>query len=221
MSSETIQLLEENEFFLVLDKPEKVSIHNQSPSVAEFLQKRQKPLHFINRLDSETSGLVLVAQKPEYHQALAEAFSGGHKIYRALLRSPWKSTETETRWAWPLTDRAEGRKNPQGIRSEQKTAETVIQVLRTNRYFTEVQAEILTGRQHQIRKHAALAQHPIVGDTRYNDEKYNRQIEKFYLSSRMHLHAEKIIMSWQGKSYTFFSEYRLDHFFSEAGASPV
>jgi 23S rRNA-/tRNA-specific pseudouridylate synthase len=221
MSSETIQLLEENEFFLVLDKPEKVSIHNQSPSVAEFLQKRQKPLHFINRLDSETSGLVLVAQKSEYHQALAEAFSAGQKIYRALLRSPWKSAESEARWAWPLTDRAEGRKNPQGIKSEQKAAETVIQVLRTNRYFTEVQAEILTGRQHQIRKHAALAHHPIVGDARYNDEKYNQQIEKFYLSSRMHLHAEKIIFTWQGKSYTFCSEYSLDRFFNETGSNPV
>lgn len=215
MSSETIQLLEENDIFIVLDKPEKVSVHNQSPSVAEYLQKCQKPLHFVNRLDAETSGLMLVAQKPEHHAALAKAFEDGEKIYRALLRSPWKGAELEAHWCWPISDRAEGRKNPQGIKSEQKNAETRIQVLRSNRYFTEVRARILTGRQHQIRKHAALARHPLVGDTRYNDEKYNRQIEKFYGSHRMHLHAEKISFSWGDKDYTFTSTYCLDFFFKE------
>lgn len=208
-----IRILEENEFFMVLAKPEGWSVHNQTPSVAEYLLRANKPLHFINRLDSETSGLMVVAQKPEYHEPLVSALEQGSKFYRALLRSPWKNPETELTWQWPISDKSEGFKNPQGSSSERKTASTRVTVVRSNQYFTEVSVELLTGRQHQIRKHSALARHPIVGDPRYNEKKYNDNIAKLYGISRMHLHAEKLRFEFSGKSYVFESLYDLSAFF--------
>ncbi|MGZ3691237.1 MAG: RluA family pseudouridine synthase, partial [Pseudobdellovibrio sp.] len=71
--------------------------------------------------------------------------------------------------------------------------------------------------QHQIRKHAALAKHPIVGDKRYNEEKYNLNIEKFYQGKRMCLHAEKLTFIFLNKEYIFESKISFDHYFSVKG----
>lgn len=214
-----VRILGENEFFMVLAKPEGWSVHNQSPSVAEFLTTQDKPLHFVNRLDQETSGLMLVAQKPEHHAPLALALESGQKFYRALLRSPWKQPETRLEWTWPLSDKSEGYQNPQGKAADRVPAHTRAQVVRTNQYFTEVYVELLTGRQHQIRKHAALARHPIVGDPRYNEKKYNEQIARFYAHPRMHLHAEKLEFEFQGREYVFEDRYDLGRFFADSTTS--
>jgi tRNA pseudouridine65 synthase len=215
MIQPAIQILEENDDFIVIFKPHGLSVHNQSPSVLEQMRVNNKPVHFINRLDQETSGLMVIAQKPELHEELSMALENGRKLYRALLRSPWKDKPTETVWSWPISDKAEGRKNPQGISAERKEAKTLVSVQRSNRYFTEIVAEILTGRQHQIRKHAVLAGHPIVGDSRYNEEKYNRNIEKFYGPQRLQLHAEKLIFEFNGRAYVFESPINFDSFFKE------
>lgn len=208
-----IQILEENEFFIVLNKPAGYSVHNQSPSVADYLKKSNKPLHFVNRLDQETSGLLLVALKPELHTELVESMQSGKKFYRALLRAEWKLPTAQTEWTWPLTDKAEGRQNPQGAASDRKACSTRVQVIRSSKYFTEIEVELLTGRQHQIRKHSALAKQPIVGDSRYNDKKYNDNISSRYGESRMHLHAEKLQFIFRQHTYSFTSPYNLDRYF--------
>ena len=208
-----IKIIEENKFFIVLLKPEGFSVHNQSPSVIEFLKKSNKPVHFVNRLDQETSGLMIVAKLPEYHELLAEALDDGKKHYRALLRGSWEKPEKELSWTWPITDKAEGRQNPKGVSADRLEAQTQVQVLRSNKYFTEVYLELFTGRQHQIRKHAAIAKHAIVGDSRYGDKKYNDNIAKLYDIKRMHLHAEKLNFTFENKVFNFESKYSLDRFF--------
>lgn len=208
-----VQILEENEFFLVLMKPSDFSVHNQRPSLVEFLTENKKPLHFVNRLDQETSGLMIVAQKPELHAELAEALENGRKYYRALLRGSWKAAQAKVKLNLALTDKAEGRDNPQGIASERKACETILTLHRTNSYFSEVVAEILTGRQHQIRKHTALLKQPIVGDDRYGNPKDNERLEKLYKTSRLQLHAEKLEFQYQGQQFTFENLYSLDRFF--------
>jgi 23S rRNA-/tRNA-specific pseudouridylate synthase len=210
-----IKILEENKNFIVLVKPEGFSVHNQSPSVAEYLTKAHKPLHFVNRLDMETSGLMIVAKEPELHISLSEALEEGQKFYRALLRSPWKKKEQQVVWTWPISDKAEGRQNPKGVAASRKEASTSVEILRTNQYFTEVYIELQTGLQHQIRKHAAIAEHPIVGDNRYNDKKYNENIAKLYSNKRMHLHAEKLEFNFNGKDYSYYSPYNLAQFFQK------
>jgi 23S rRNA-/tRNA-specific pseudouridylate synthase len=209
-----IRILEENEFFIVLHKPHMVSVHNQSPSLVEFLNTEKKPLHFVNRIDQETSGLMLIAQKPEHHATLSAALEQGSKIYRALLRGPWKKPDLTTlSLKWPVSDQAEGRKNPQGVASNLKPSETTLHLQRSNTYFTEVLAEIFTGRQHQIRKHCALLGQPIVGDKRYNESKYNERMAELYKNKRMHLHAEKITFTFKNKEYSFTEPYDLGDFF--------
>ena len=209
-----VSVVLENAFFIVLNKPEGVSTHNENPSLLDWLKERNLPQNFVNRLDQQTSGLVVIAQKPEYQEPLQTSLHAGQKIYRALLRGGWK--QEPLKWEWSLSDKAEGRKNPQGLAKERKSCLTLIEVLRTNTHLTEVFCEIKSGRQHQIRKHAALAKHPIVGDSRYNDDKYNQKISAMYQTDRMFLHAEKINFSFRGENYTCTAPgFNCDVFFTE------
>lgn len=208
-----VQILEENEFFLVLVKPSGCSVHNQKPSLVEFLTENKKPLHLINRLDQETSGLMVVAQTPDLHAELAMSLDRGRKFYRALLRGSWKHTKPELKVEIPLTDKAEGRDNPQGLSAERKACTSIFTMQRTSSYFAEVQVEILTGRQHQIRKHSALLKQPVVGDHRYGNPKDNERMEKFYGLSRLQLHAEKLEFNFRGQIFKFENRYSLENFF--------
>ncbi len=217
MPHHEIQILAENESFLVVSKPAGLSVHNNSPSLSDFLTEKKKALHFVNRLDLETSGLMVIAQKPELHAPLAKSLELGTKTYRALLRGAWKPAE-KTVWNLPLTDKAEGRDNPQGKSSDRVAAESHVTVLRTNAYLTEAHIAILTGRQHQIRKHAALARHAIVGDPRYNEPKYNQRMASIYKDDRMCLQAEKLVFTFQNKNYEFEQILNLDLYFTSLTA---
>ncbi|AZZ36456.1 hypothetical protein CIK05_06525 [Bdellovibrio sp. qaytius] len=201
-----ISILENNVFFIVLNKPEGVSVHNEKPSLLDWLVERKLPQSFVNRIDQQTSGLVVVAHDPKDHEALTQSLQSGQKIYRALLRGGWNDKPHSLQWDLPLSDKAEGRKNPQGKASDRKNCLTLVNVVRTNQYFTEVLCEIKTGRQHQIRKHAVLAKHAIMGDTRYNDESYNLKMGAMYKTERMFLHAEELKFKFQGKEYHIKSE---------------
>ncbi len=207
-----INILAENNYFIVLDKPAGTSVHNEEPNLLTFLKKQNLPVHFVNRLDTETSGLVMIAKKPDFHEPLRQALDHGQKIYSALLRGKMKTVEID--WSWALTDKAEGRQNPQGSSADRKPCLSHVKVIRQSDYLTEVSVEIATGRQHQIRKHAALAKHPIIGDRRYNDAKYNQKIAEIYQDSRMQLHAQKLIFKFNDTPYDIeSSHFSLDHFF--------
>ncbi len=208
-----IQIIQENKFFIVVNKPTGVSVHNEKPSLVEFLEANKKPLHFVSRLDRETSGLLVIAKDPEMHSELAESMDQGDKTYRALLRGPWKAKTNEVDWKWALSDKAEGRFNPQGIKADRVECESHAKLVRTNKYFSEVLVTIMTGRQHQIRKHAAIADQPIVGDNRYNEKKYNQKINERYGNNRVWLHCEKLDFEFREKQYNYENKIDLEMFF--------
>lgn len=192
-----LEIIHETQHYLAINKPHGLSVHNEDQHVSSVLQILGKGLHLAHRLDKETSGILLLAKSPKIAGLLMSALqeSETKKTYRCILRGTIRESMTPEGsyvWSWPLTDKAEGRDNPQGKNVDRVSAQTKITVLQKNTFFTEVQAQILTGRQHQIRKHAALAKHPIVGDPRYNDRKYNNKIFSIYNFERMLLHAESL-----------------------------
>lgn len=212
-----LQILLENAFFIVITKPSGVSVHNDTNSVAEWLKTQGNPLHFVNRLDRETSGLLLVAKKPELHAPLAAAIEDGRKIYRALLCGGWKNPkDRKVHWTWALTDQAEGYKNVQGSFENLKDCLSLVELQRTNTYFSEVLVELKTGRQHQIRRHAVLHGQAIVGDNRYGNEKHNQKLAQIYRqnSLRLQLHAETLKFRFDHENFELKDpHFSLDMFF--------
>lgn len=192
--------------WLALNKPAGMSTHNDASSggagldalaaAKEFIAEKQgvhaaatvSPVH---RLDRETSGVLLFALTKEAASRLQQAIDADstRKFYRAIARG---QIATNRAWTYPISDKAEGRENPAGRASDRKNAETRFEVTRSTAYFTELKIELMTGRQHQIRKHARLAKHGLVGDTRYGEKGHAQKIAQIYGVSRLMLHAERL-----------------------------
>ena len=204
-----VSVIQETPDFIALDKPAGLSVHNDGSGEQNVLSLIGPELHLTHRLDKETSGVLIVAKSPKSAAGLMKALQSesSSKFYRAILRGKLnsKTEDTPITWRWAISDKGEGRKNPQGKASDRVVAKTDVEVLQKNKFFTEIRAKLDTGRQHQIRKHAAIAGHPIVGDSRYNDTTYNQKIFDLYKFERMLLHAEMIRFEFGDKNWELFS----------------
>jgi len=191
-----VPLLFQNKDILAVNKPEGISVHNNEDNQnllillgKDFPNSKFYPIH---RLDKETSGIQLLAFSSDSAQKYSSEFQNRSvkKIYQGVLRGQLK--ESSGSWIRPLTDKAEGRKNPQGQSKDRVPCETKFSVIKQNQYFALCEFDLLTGRQHQIRKHTALINHPLVGDQRYGEIKYNEKIGRFYQTHRMFLHCNRV-----------------------------
>ncbi|MCE3010595.1 MAG: RluA family pseudouridine synthase [Proteobacteria bacterium] len=189
----------EDENLFLVNKPAGLSSHSdpEGKDVLTALQKiSPQKLFLVHRLDRETSGLLLLTKKPELTQTLQKGMI--RKKYIAIVRRSWVGDQ-ETQWNWPLSDRGESRKKPQGLKKDQKPCTTRVQLIHSTSHFSVICAELESGRQHQIRKHAALARHPIWGDARYNDPQFNQKILTLYGTERLFLHACQLTLELKGK----------------------
>ena len=173
-----------------------MSVHNteDSQNLLDILEKQMKvaKLYPVHRLDKETSGLQMLAFNEVSAKKLSNEFQTKKvvKTYVGLLRGKLKKSEGV--WNLKLTDKSEGRKNPQGLSAGRVPCETEYRVLQSSKYFSFCQFNLITGRQHQIRKHASIEKHSLVGDQRYGEKSYNKKISSLYKHQRMFLHSQKI-----------------------------
>ena len=206
----SLDIVAQGSSWLIVNKPSGVSVHNDPQDVCQILKKQLKPgsfsdIHPVHRLDKETSGLLLIALNAKTAKDFAEQFQARtcQKTYFALLRGAMPLSETWQQWNQPLSDKAEGRKNPQGMAKDRQEAHTEYRVVEASKYFSLIEVNLLTGRQHQIRKHSAMAKHSIIGDARYGDPKYNSRMAEMYGTDRMFLHAARLKISIDGKEQIF------------------
>jgi len=205
-------ILQQQETWLVVDKPAGLSVHNElgKDLISIFTQILKTPVAPVFRIDQETSGLVLLSTSSEttsrWHLALNDLKSCT-KEYLCVVRGGSKAKPLPQKGTWSdaLTDKAEGRQNPLGKSPNRKTCTTHYEILAQNQYFTELSCVIETGRQHQIRKHAAHHRRPLVGDSRYGDKKYNSMIFEQYQIARMCLHAYRLRCQFDGHSFDWTS----------------
>lgn len=202
-------VIHQEEGLWILNKPSGMSVHNEEPSLQKALVTHGgQGLHFINRIDRETSGLVVATREASQVADLTNAIhSRGRKIYRGIVKRPREfALDGEVNhWVWtdPLSDKAEGRKNPLGLAKDRVLSETRVRVMSENTWFLDLQFELVTGRQHQIRKHCAFHQMPLLNDSRYGRDALNTKIAEVYGIRRMLLHAFEIDFEYRGRNYRF------------------
>lgn len=212
-----IPILFQDSNMVVVDKPPGLSVHN--PEGGDHLLtvlgqqlELEKPLLPVHRLDKETSGVQVLALNGSTAKRLAAEFENRtvKKTYVGILRGTLPAPAGV--WNKPLTDKAEGRRQPQGDPKGRIACETHFKSLRASKYFTQAEFDLITGRQHQIRKHAALDNHALVGDPRYGDPKYNARMADLYKTTRMLLHCHSLTIAGQTVVSPIPSEF--DLFFS-------
>ena len=180
-----LKVVYEDEWMVVVDKPAGMLStpgKGNLDSVAKRLEERYPdatgPL-LVHRLDMATSGLLLAAKSKEIHaklQALFESRQVG-KIYTAILDGI--PAQKEGCIDLPLCLNPLDRPRQMVSYEHGKEAHTIFHVLETKGNQSLVQFNLLTGRTHQIRMHAAHAAGlncPIKGD-----ELYGRPADRLYL----------------------------------------
>ena len=197
-------VLHEDERVLVLDKPARIAVHGGvgvDTAVLDAL-RAERPgayLELAHRLDRDTSGCLLVAKSPQARRELFALLKQGRveKRYAALVAGVFE--HGEQRVAAPLrTDVRKGGERTVKVGSGGLPAVSEFRPERTfGRRATLVEVRIETGRMHQIRVHAAYAGHPVAGDARYGDARFNAELRALGLK-RMFLHARSLSLPWGG-----------------------
>jgi 23S rRNA pseudouridine1911/1915/1917 synthase len=175
----------------------------------------------VNRLDRETSGVVLVAKGPDVAGELGKLFgtSAVQKIYYAIVhghvREPQMTIDAplgrDDESIVAIKDR---------VRADGAAATTDLRVMRqferNERPYSVLELRPRTGRKHQIRIHLAHIGHPIVGDKIYGGDegRYLRfvtgqlsadDLQALVLTNHA-LHAQKLSFDWRGRSWAFEAE---------------
>ena len=197
-----LPIIFEDEAMLVIDKPEGIAVHGGSGvsfGVIEAL-RRQRPearfLELAHRLDRETSGILLVGKKrlalTALHDMFREHGAGADKRYLVLVKGRWMNATQHVKA--PLQKYlTEGGERRVSVNAEGKASHTVFRLLARWPEMSLLEAQLKTGRTHQIRVHLAHLGFPILGDEKYGDFALNRDLRRGELK-RMALHAWRMAL---------------------------
>lgn len=201
-------IIYEDNRMLVINKPSGLAVHGGSGvsygviEALRALRPEQGQLELVHRLDRDTSGCLMVAKRRSALRDLQELQRRGaiQKRYRALLAGSWRQGR-ETVEAPLKKNVLSGGERVVRVDPTGKAARTRFERLQRFGDSTLVEAELDTGRTHQIRVHAAHLGTPILGDPKYGDEAANRHYRELGLR-RLFLHAYSLAFTWpDGKRF--------------------
>jgi len=166
-----------------------------SMGVIERLRRElpnQRFLELVHRLDRETSGALLLAKKRSALTAIHAQLRDGtiEKRYQALVPGNWPNKRQKVRLRLRKYVTGEGERRVV-VDEEGADAYTIFNLMERFGEFSLLEAELKTGRTHQIRVHLSHLGFPIAGDDKYGDFPANRILAKHGLK-RMFLHAASI-----------------------------
>ena len=209
-------ILYEDDYLLVLNKPSGTAVHGGSGlsfGVIEGLRALRPDARFlelVHRLDRDTSGILLVAQKRSALRSLHEQLreQGMQQDYLALVRGDWPS-HLKVVQAPLLKNILQSGERVVRVSAEGKPSETRFKVEERFGLATLVKASPVTGRTHQIRVHTLHGGHPIAFDDRYGDREFDRQLAPTGLA-RLFLHAAALTFTHPNTGESLRMEAPLD-----------
>jgi 23S rRNA pseudouridine955/2504/2580 synthase len=192
-------VLYEDDRLIALNKPSGMAVHGGSGlswgliEAMRALRPKAVELELVHRLDRETSGCLLLSKRRsalrDLHRLIRE--NAVDKRYLALLAGKLPRRETWVDAPLRKNQLRSGERMVRVDRERGKPARTLFRRLRRIGDFTLVEAELITGRTHQIRVHAAHLGAPVAGDGKYGDDEANRRLRDLGLK-RLFLHAHAL-----------------------------
>lgn len=212
------RILHEDDALLVIDKAAGMAVHGGSGvSVGVIEQlRRERPdarfLELVHRLDRDTSGVLMLAKKrsalTDLHRQLREGTA--KKFYLTLVQGRWTDTKRSVKLALHKYVLGSGERRVR-VQDEGQASHTIFRLKRSWQEFSLLEAELKTGRTHQIRVHLAHLGHPIAGDDKYGDFELNKALTRRGLK-RMFLHAAQltVVHPVTGQPITFVAPLPVD-----------
>ncbi len=188
----------EDDFLLVINKVPNMIVHpgagNLTGTLANALIFRYPDIinvgqahrpGIVHRLDSGTSGLLVVAKTQECYEKFVELFST-HEVDRRYIALIWGKLNTKSGIIDAPIGRSLSRATKMAVRDDGKFARTHYN---ENSHFAESNTTLMdisleTGRTHQIRVHFAAIGHPIVGDKTYGGYRQNVECPRTFLHAQ-------------------------------------
>ncbi|MCB0271542.1 MAG: RluA family pseudouridine synthase [Bdellovibrionales bacterium] len=220
----SLEVVYESDNYLIIDKPAGLPTHpndfEDRNCVAnhfigiypDSIQVGEDPLRpgIVHRLDSDTSGLLILAKSQEAFSYFRQQFNERKidKTYHALTLGELRFDEYDIQ-----TPLAHHHQNPRKMvavtsdkvayRSTIREAQTLVFVKKRFQHTTYIEVKTKTGRMHQVRVHLASIGFPLVGDKLYQDQK-QRNKDTFGLR-RHFLHASTLKFEdpWRKETVTY------------------
>lgn len=218
----TLPLLFDDPHCVVVHKPAGLLVHRShlDPSAQEFLLQKVRDLvgsyvYPVHRLDRPTAGCVLFAKDKDSAKSLGLAFDERRvrKVYLAVVRGFAEDEGQITHALKEKNDR--GQKVAKSAHTDYKKLQQIelphaVGPYQTARYSL-LRVEPKTGRRHQIRRHLANINRPIIGDTSYGDIQHNVLFRQHYQLHRLLLFAQQLTFPHPVSNREITIKAELDH----------
>lgn len=175
MKTKKLTIAFEDKNLLIVDKPAKLLTIGTTKEkertlyheVLTYLHKKNQKAFIVNRIDKDTSGLVIFAKNEETKNKMQDNWSKVIRKYYAVCEGKIKNkgiieeylTEDKNLNVYATT------------KDKGKLAITKYNPLKLTSTYTLLDIEILTGRKNQIRVGLSNLKHPIIGDKKYNSKR--------------------------------------------------
>jgi 23S rRNA pseudouridine1911/1915/1917 synthase len=196
-----VPLLYKDKWFIAIHKPHGLLSVPAADGEESALHKlrvhfRQPEIEPAHRIDQETSGVLLFTRTPEAKKRMIPLFAK-HEIHREYL-AVVEGTSLPEEGTWRLFLKELPSYHVVACREDEgEESITHFKVLKKTKRVTLLRLVLETGKKHQIRVHAKMSGHPIVGDARYGSGKSERMM--------LHAHSLGFIHPFIGKQMLFYS----------------